>query len=115
MPGDYVEVRRYTALVATGREVEHMSRACDRDLRLRGGAFQRGKTGDAVLGFLHRRQHDAAIIGHGDVVTAPREIDVGTQASGIDLRDCTLRRLRRAQRANSVLALMKPRGVLSLV
>ena len=24
--------------------------------------------------------------GHGDVVTAPREIDVGTQASGIDQR-----------------------------
>ena len=39
--GDHVEVARRAALVARGRELEHATRARDRDARLRVGALER--------------------------------------------------------------------------
>src|SRR5664279_5346332 len=76
---DDVEIRRRPAFVARIGEIEDAPRRLDGRARLRVGPLEVGQAGDAVFDFLHRVEHDEAIVADRRVVAGLRKIDVGAE------------------------------------
>src|SRR3954467_3317535 len=83
---DHFERARHAAFVARVHELERAPRAFHRHVGLGRGALERREADDAVLRFLHRGEHHAAIVGDRDVIAGARRLVVALDAAAVEER-----------------------------